>query len=104
MVEPGGAGPSLDAREMRSMREKAMPEYRFYRTDRQGRRYGPPEVADCAGDDEAVEHARRILTGFVIEVCQADRTVKRVEPPISGFGGTLNLLNKTDPSNNVTSS
>ena len=37
-----------------------MPEYRFYRIDRRGHRRGPPEVADCANDDEAVAHAKRI--------------------------------------------
>jgi hypothetical protein len=45
-----------------------MPEYRFYRIDRRGHRLGPPEVADCANDDEAVAHAKRILTGYVLEV------------------------------------
>jgi hypothetical protein len=59
-----------------------MPEYRFYRIDRRGHRLGPPEVADRANDDEAVAHAKRILTGYVLEVCQADRMVKHVEPEI----------------------
>ena len=59
-----------------------MPEYHFYRIDQRGSRLGPPEVADCANDDEAVTHAKRILTGYVLEVCQADRMVKHVEPKI----------------------
>ncbi len=59
-----------------------MPEYRFYRIDRRGHRLGPPEVADCTNDDEAVAHAKRILTGYVLEVCQADRMVRHVEPEI----------------------
>jgi hypothetical protein len=57
-----------------------MTEYCFYRVDRHGRRLGPPEAADCPSDDEAVVHAKQILTGYIIEVCQADRIVKRVEP------------------------
>jgi hypothetical protein len=27
-----------------------------------------PEVADCPGGDEAIAHAKQILTGYVIEV------------------------------------
>ncbi len=59
-----------------------MPEYSFYRVDEHYHRLGPPEVADCASDDEAIAHAKQILTGFVIEVWQAVRLVKRVEPEI----------------------
>ena len=62
--------------------EGGMPEYCFYRVDRRSHRLGSPEVADCANDDEAVAHAKRILTGYVLEVCQADRMVKHVEPEI----------------------
>ena len=67
---------------VRSSAERVMPEYRFYRIDRRRHRLGPPEVADCANDDEAVAHAKQILTGYVLEVCQADRMVKHVEPEI----------------------
>jgi hypothetical protein len=59
-----------------------MPEYRFYRVDQYGHRFETPEVADCPGDDEAIAHAKQILTGYFIDVWQADRKVKRVEPEI----------------------
>jgi hypothetical protein len=41
-----------------------MPEYRFYRVDQYGHRFETPEVADCPGDDEAIAHAKQILTGY----------------------------------------
>jgi hypothetical protein len=59
-----------------------MPEYRFYRVDQHGQSWGAPELAECIGDEEAIAHARKILTGYVIEVRQADRAVTRVEPGI----------------------
>ncbi len=62
-----------------------MPEYRFYRIDRRGHRLGPPEVADCANDDEAVAYAKRVLTGYVLEVCQADRMVKHLSRKFRTF-------------------
>jgi hypothetical protein len=59
-----------------------MPEYRFYRVDEHGYLLPHPEVADCPDDDEAVAHAKQMLTGYVIEVRQGLRLVKRVEPDI----------------------
>jgi hypothetical protein len=58
------------------------PKYHFYRVNQAGRRVGTPEVADCPNDDDAIMRARQILTGYVIEVCQADRIVRRVPPEI----------------------
>jgi hypothetical protein len=57
-----------------------VPGYRFYRIDQHGQSWGSPEIADCTGDAEAIAHAKQILTGYVIEVRQADRVVTRVEP------------------------
>jgi hypothetical protein len=56
--------------------------YHFYRTDQQGHSWGAPEIADCRGDAEAIAHAKQILTGYIIEVRQADRVVMRVEPGV----------------------
>ena len=81
-VRPVCGGWQYSELAVRSRAERAVPEYRFYRIDRRGHRLGPPEVADCANDDEAAAHAKRILTGYVLEVCQADRMVKHVEPEI----------------------
>jgi hypothetical protein len=47
-----------------------IPEYRFYSVDEHGYLLPHPEVADCSGDDEAIAHAKQILTGYVIEVRQ----------------------------------
>jgi hypothetical protein len=56
--------------------------YHFYRVDRHGHSWVSPEFRDCAGDEEAVAHAKQIITGYVIEVRQADRVVARVEPEV----------------------
>ncbi len=57
-----------------------VPGYYFYRIDQHGHSWGTPEIADCPGDAEAIAHAKQILTGYVIEVRQADRVVTRVKP------------------------
>jgi hypothetical protein len=54
--------------------------YCFYRIDQHGHSWGAPEIADCPGDAEAIAYAKQILTGYVIEVRQADRVVTRIEP------------------------
>ena len=56
--------------------------YCFYRIDQHGRSWGSPEIADCPGDADAIAYAKQILTGYFIDVWQADRKVKRVEPEI----------------------
>jgi hypothetical protein len=58
------------------------PGYHFYRIDQQGHSWGAPEIADCRSDVEAIAHAKQILTGYIIEVRQADRIVMRVEPRV----------------------
>jgi len=50
--------------------------------DRHGHRLGPPEVAKYSSDDMAIAHAKQMLTGYIIEVCEADLIVQRVESEI----------------------
>jgi hypothetical protein len=60
----------------------ALPEYQFYRVDEHCYLLPYPEVADRPEDNEAVAHAKQILTGYVIEVRQGIRIVMRIEPEI----------------------
>lgn len=52
--------------------------YRFYTLDRDGRIHSPPVERDCADDDAARKHGRKILDGHDIEVWQQDRLVVRL--------------------------
>jgi hypothetical protein len=65
-----------------------MPKYHFYRIDQYGRSWGLPEIVQCANDEMAVAHAKKILTGYMIEVRQSDRVLTRIDPEVSAFTRT----------------
>jgi hypothetical protein len=62
-----------------------MPKYSFYRVDKYGRSWGLPEIVECKNDEMAVAHAKKILTGYIIEVRQSDRVLTRVDPEVEAF-------------------
>ncbi|MGA2818763.1 MAG: hypothetical protein ABSE67_21220 [Xanthobacteraceae bacterium] len=65
--------------------DQEVPKYSFYRVDKYGRSWGLPEIVECKNDEVAVSHAKRILTGYAIEVRQSDRVLMRIEPEVSAL-------------------
>lgn len=57
-----------------------MPDYRIYTVKKDGHIVRPPEVVECINDAQAVEVAKKLLNGQLIEVWQGPRVVIRLEP------------------------
>ena len=58
--------------------DRAMPDYRIYKLDKEGHIYGPPAVVQCADDQEALKEARRALDGRDIELWQGERFIRKL--------------------------
>jgi hypothetical protein len=56
-----------------------MPLYRVYTITPDEHIHVPPTVIECRDDQAAIEEARQVLDGRVIEVWQMDRRVIRLE-------------------------
>jgi hypothetical protein len=52
-----------------------MASYRLYFVDREGHISRPPEVIDCADDEEAAEKAKQFVDGQDVEVWDHDRLI-----------------------------
>jgi hypothetical protein len=57
-----------------------MPTYRIYVLSEDGHIHHPPEVIDCPGDEMALDSAKRLLDGHVIEIWDHGRLVARLDP------------------------
>jgi hypothetical protein len=53
------------------------PRYRVYFVDREGHISRPPEVIECANDQEAAEKSRQFVDGLDIEVWDHDRLIMK---------------------------
>jgi hypothetical protein len=62
------------------MRERVMPEYRFYKIRKDGHIDGPPVDLDLPDDGSAIQEARKLQNGRDIEVWQGPRVVGYVVP------------------------
>jgi hypothetical protein len=54
--------------------------YRFYVLDESEHVSQPPQIVECAGDEDAIRQARQLLDGKVIEVWDEARRIVRLEP------------------------
>ena len=57
-----------------------MAHYRLYQLDPKNHIVGPPDVIECASDQEAVTLAEQDLNGLAVEVWDGARKVIRLEP------------------------
>jgi hypothetical protein len=57
-----------------------MPEYRFYTLKSGNQMVAPPDVIDCASDQDAIDEAKKFLDGFDVEIWQGARIVTRLRP------------------------
>lgn len=57
-----------------------MPEYRIYTVKKDGHLQGPPKVVECPNDLAAVNEAKQLLDGLIIEVWEGPRIVMRLDP------------------------
>lgn len=55
-----------------------MPAYRMYFLDAEGRVFRPPEILECADDQEAIEQAKKFVDGLDIEVWESSRVVAKI--------------------------
>lgn len=55
----------------------AMPEYRVYFIEADGRIYQPPQIIKCADDQDATEKARQFIDGKDVQVWQMSRLVAK---------------------------
>ena len=62
-----------------------MPVYRIYFIDRANHISRPPEIIECADDQEAAEKARQFLDGHDVELWDLGRFVMRI-PHELGIG------------------
>jgi len=60
-------------------RGRAVPEYRVYELDRGGHVDRPAKVIVHPDDEAAIEHAKRLVDGFDIELWQEARLVFKIE-------------------------
>jgi hypothetical protein len=56
-----------------------MPDYRMY-TLKDGKIAGPPQIATCDSDQQAIDQAKQLLNGHDIEVWELARVVIRLQP------------------------
>jgi hypothetical protein len=54
-----------------------MPEYRIYFIDRANHISRPPEIVECADDQEAVKKAEQFVDGQDVELWQRGRFIMR---------------------------
>lgn len=57
-----------------------MQAYRFYTLKNGNRIVAPPDVIECASDQEAIDEAKKSLDGFDVEIWQGARIVTRLRP------------------------
>lgn len=57
-----------------------MPEYKIYSVRKDGHIARPPDVVECVNDEAAVQVAKKLLDGQLIEVWEGPRVVMRLEP------------------------
>jgi hypothetical protein len=57
-----------------------MSSYRLYAITPDEHIQAPAEVVECVDDRAAIDHAKQLLDGRVIEVWQLDRFVTRLKP------------------------
>jgi hypothetical protein len=58
-----------------------MPDYRIYTLRDDGHISSPADVIKCPDDQTALEEAKLVLNGKVIEVWDGARPVARLDPP-----------------------
>jgi hypothetical protein len=54
--------------------------YRAFLVDRQGNIMRPPEVLDCADDDEAVNKAQQLVNRCNVEIWDRERFIAFIGP------------------------
>jgi hypothetical protein len=54
-----------------------MPQYRIYYTDRDGLHSVPPDVVECADDQEAIGKAAQAANGKAVELWNGPRLIVR---------------------------
>ena len=91
-TKPASIGNGYDAG---ASRLGEMEQYRVYVLDADGHVHDPPQVIECPDDEAAIEQARQLLNGRVIEVWHGSRRVISLAPtrPSSPIVG----LPKDDP-------
>ena len=57
-----------------------MPTYRIYVLEKDDHIQRPPTVIDCPDDSAAIENAKELLDGRVIQVWDHDRLIVRLDP------------------------
>jgi hypothetical protein len=64
-------------------KREAKVNYKVYVLDSAGRISSPFKTIECADDNEALEQAKRYLSGSAVEVWQHNKLIVRLEPPNS---------------------
>jgi hypothetical protein len=54
--------------------------YRIFVLDQDGHIKQPPEIVECPDDQTAIEKAKQLLDGKVIEIWESSRLVARLAP------------------------
>lgn len=57
-----------------------MPDYRLYSMSSGNKAAGPPQIVQCASDQEAVAAGKGLLDRLDIEIWQGARVVARLKP------------------------
>ena len=57
-----------------------MPQYRIYTVKPGGHLLGPSNVVECPNDQDAVNEAKQLLDGHLIEIWQGARMVSGIDP------------------------
>jgi hypothetical protein len=57
-----------------------VPAYRIYRLSRDGHIQAPPRIIDCQDDKAAMQQARQLLDGELLEVWNENRKIGTVDP------------------------
>ena len=55
-----------------------MAHYRLYEVSSEGNILGPAHVAECDGDQEAIEQGQRLVNGAAVEIWEGARFVTRL--------------------------